>query len=449
MSSRRYLRLGAVLKGAGGPGDHGVWKDASVPGDASVNLEYYAHQARLAEAAKFDLIFIVDSHFITPDSPPHYLNRFEPFTILSALAALTKNIGLVGTITTSFEDPFLVARRFASLDLISGGRAGWNVVTTGDEGTARLFGLEQHYDYDDRYGRALEHVRLVQQLWNSYEDDAFPRDRATGQFLDRSKLHEVHHRGTYFTLDGALNVQRSAQGQPVIFQAGDSEFGRGLGGAVGEGIFTHAANLESGRAFRTDLRARAERFGRNPDEVLVMPGMEIVVGDSDADARDRETANHQQDADFEKDLGQFGRSFGWHDFTQYDLDAPFPDLQDLGDRSFKTRADKIRAVAKEENLTLREVVTRFTAPKRSPFVGSPETVADTVQEWFEGGAFDGLNVHYRTHEQFSRFTDEVLPILRERGVVRSEYSGSTLRENLGLPFIPHQRPASSLVEQTA
>ncbi|MGM7668620.1 NtaA/DmoA family FMN-dependent monooxygenase [Microbacterium sp. A93] len=449
MSQRRFIRLGAVPKGTGGPGDHGVWKDESVPGDASISLDYYTHQAKLAEHAKFDLLFIVDSHFITPDSPPHYLNRLEPFTLLSALAARTSRIGLVGTITTSFEDPFLVARRFASLDLISGGRAGWNVVTSGDEGTARLFGRAEHYDYDSRYGRALEHVRLVQQLWDSYEDDAFPADRDAGVFLDQSKLHAVEHRGTHFDLEGALNVSRSAQGQPVIFQAGDSDLGRDLGAAVGEGIFTHQSNAEAGRAFREDLRARAERFGRNPDHVLIMPGVEVVVGDTDEDARQREAANHRQDADFEKTLKQFGRSFGWHDFTQYDLDAPFPDLDDLGDRSFKTRSDNIRAVARSEGLTLRQVVDRFTAPKQSPFTGSAETVADTIQEWYETGALDGLNVHYRTHEQFTRFTDEVLPLLRERGVARTEYDGSTLRQNLGLPYIPNRHTAPSLVEQGA
>lgn len=448
MSQQRYLRLGAVLKGVGGPGDHGVWKDSSVPADASISLDYYTHQARLAEAAKFDLLFIVDSHFITPDSPPHYLNRLEPFTLLSALAARTSHIGLVGTITTSFEDPFLVARRFASLDLISGGRAGWNVVTSGDEGTARLFGRTEHYDYDARYGRALEHVRLVQQLWDSYEDDAFPADRETGVFLDPTKLHAVNHHGTHFDVEGALNVSRSAQGHPVIFQAGDSDLGRDLGAAVGEGIFTHQSTPEAGRAFRNDLRARAERFGRNPEEVLIMPGVEIVVGDTDDDARAREDAHFRQDADFEKSLKQFGRSFGWHDFTQYDLDAPFPNLEDLGDRSFKTRADHIRGVARDQGLTLRETVEKFTAPKRTPFAGSPVTVADTIQEWFESGALDGLNVHYRTHEQFRRFTDEVLPRLRERGVARPDYEGTTLREHLGLPYVPNRHAATSLAGQS-
>lgn len=444
MSRKRKLRLGAVLKGAGGPGEHGVWKDESVPGDASINIDYYTRQAELAEQAKFDLLFIVDSHFITPDSPPHYLNRLEPFTLLSALAARTTRIGLVGTITTSFEDPFLVARRFASLDLISGGRAGWNVVTTGDEGTARLFGRTTHYDHDSRYGRALEHVRLVQQLWDTYEDDAFPRNTETGEFLDPAKFHPVNHQGRHFRLEGPLNISRSDQGQPVIFQAGDSEQGRDLGAAVGEGIFTHQSSLEAARAFRDDLRARAELFGRNPDHVLIMPGVDVVVGDTNEDARQMEAANHRQDADFDKTLKQFGRSFGWHDFTQYDLDSPFPNLDDLGDRSFKTRADHIRTVAREQNLTLREVVERFTAPKQSPFTGSAETVADTIQEWYETGGLDGLNVHYRTHEQFTRFTDEVLPLLRARGIARTDYEGSTLRQNLGLPYIPNQY--TSLVE---
>lgn len=449
MSRKRQLRLGAVLKGAGGPGEHGVWKDESVPGDASINIDYYTRQAELAEQAKFDLLFIVDSHFITPDSPPHYLNRLEPFTLLSALAARTTRIGLVGTITTSFEDPFLVARRFASLDLISGGRAGWNVVTTGDEGTARLFGRTTHYDHDSRYGRALEHVRLVQQLWDTYEDDAFPRNTETGEFLDPAKFHPVNHQGRHFRLEGPLNISRSDQGQPVIFQAGDSDYGRNLGGSIGEGIFTHQSTLESAQVFRDDIRNRALAYGRDPDHLIVMPGIDVVIADTDQEARQVESEIHRQDADFDKSLRQFGRSFGWHDFSQYDLDAPFPDLTGLGDNSFKTRADEIRATALEQDLTLRQVIEKYGSPKPSPFVGSPETVANLMQEWFEAEGVDGFNIHYRTHRQFKRFTDEVLPILRERSVVRSEYSSSTLRGHLGLPKAQNRHTSETHVPQQA
>lgn len=449
MSQKRQLHLGAVLKGAGGIGEHGVWRDPEVPSDASINIDYYIEQAQLAEAAKFDLVFIVDSHYITPASPPHYLNRLEPFTVLSALATHTEHIGLVGTITTSFEEPFLVARRFASLDLISRGRAGWNVVTSGDEGTAKLFGAAEHFDYEHRYSRAEEHVQLVQELWDTYEDDAFPRNTATGEFLDPSKFHPVEHRGRHFQLDGPLNISRSDQGQPVIFQAGDSDYGRNLGGSIGEGIFTHQSSLESAQAFRTDLRNRALEFGRNPDHLVIMPGIDVVIADTDRDARELERELHRQDADFEKSLRQFGRSFGWHDFTQYDLDAPFPDLTGLGDNSFKTRADSIRTEASEKGLTLRQVIEKFGSPKPSPFVGSPETIANLMQEWFEAGGVDGFNIHYRTHRQFRRFANEVLPILRDRSVVRSEYSSTTLRGHLGIPEVQNRHTVKPLVPQQA
>ncbi|SDH71523.1 LLM class flavin-dependent oxidoreductase [Agrococcus jejuensis] len=440
MTDRRRLRLGAVLVGTGGPGSHGAWKDPEIPGDASVDVRWYVEQARAAERARFDHVFIVDSQFITPDSPPHYLNRLEPLTLLSALAVATERIGLIGTLSTSYDEPFSVARRFASLDLISGGRAGWNVVTSGDEGTAGLFGRDQHLDYGQRYGRALEHVRLVQRLWDSYEDDAFPRDRERGVFLDPTRLHAVDHVGEHFRVHGPLNIQRSPQGQPVIFQAGDSDQGRDLGGAIGEGIFTHQGSIEAGRAFRDDLRARAVAHGRDPETVLVVPGISVVVGDTDEDARAIEAEIGRQDADFDRSLAQLGRPFGWYDFSQHDLDAPFPELGPLGDRSFKTNADAIKRLAREQGLTLRQVVETISAPKRSPFVGSAETVARIFTEWLDGGAVDGFNIHIRTPSQFARFADEVVPILQETGVFRREYEATTLRGNLGLP-IPENRHA--------
>ena len=429
----RTLKLGAILLGVGGPGQHNTWLNPDVAADSSVDVHWYIARAKEAEAAKFDLVFIVDSQFITPDSPNHYLNRLEPFTLLSALAVSTSHIGLVGTVTTSYNEPFHTARRFASLDLISGGRAGWNVVATGDGGTAGNFGLDEHYDYETRYGRALEHVRVAQGLWDSYEDDAFPRDKEAGVFFDRTRQHQLNHKGKYFQVVGPLNLQRSPQGQPVIFQAGDSEEGRDLGAEIGEGIFTFAPNLAASQAFYKDIKARAAAKGRNPDHLLVLPGISAVVTDTDADAREFEDAEHKA-KDFSKTVAQFGRAFGWYDFSQHDLDDPFPDLGNLGDNSFKTQADRIKQTAADNGFTLRQTVEHFNPVHRSPFAGTAETVANSIQEWFEGRALDGLNVHVSVPSQFARFTDEVLPILRERGVVRSEYEADTLRGNLGLPI---------------
>jgi len=430
----RHIAFGVILTGTGGPGEHNRWLDPEIPGDASVDIDWYTEQAQAAEAAGLDLVFIVDSQFITPDSPPHYLNRLEPLTLLSALAARTERIGLVGTATTSYNSPFNLARRFASLDLISRGRAGWNVVTSGDGGTAGNYGLDEHYDYATRYGRAAEHIEVSRALWDSYEDDAFPRDRESGVFLDADKVHRTEHTGEYFSVVGPLNIERSPQGQPVIFQAGDSDEGRNLGAEHADGIFTHASSIEQNKAFSDDIKGRAAAFGRNPDHVLILPGAKIIVGDTDEQARELELAQHRLSNTFEQALAELGRPFGWHDFRQYDLDAPFPEEALVhAERSFKTNATQIVERARAQQLTLRQVVEQLSAPRLSPFVGSAQTVADALEEWFRAGAADGFNIYVSKPSQFRRFIDEVLPILRERGLARSEYEGTTLREHLGLP----------------
>lgn len=431
----RKIKLGVLPYGVGGPGSYQLWHDPEIPGDASVNINWFTDLARQAEQAKFDLIFIVDSQFITPHSPPHYLNRLEPLTLLSALSTATSHLGLVGTATTSFNSPFNLARRFASLDVISGGRAGWNVVTSGDPGAAGNFGLDEHYDYDTRYGRAQEYVGLARALWDSYEDDAFPRDRESGVFLDPRKQHALNHRGEYFSVAGPLNLQRSPQGQPVVFQAGDSNQGRDLGAATAEGVFTFSPTVEAGQAFYDDLKTRARRFGRSPDELVILPGISVVVADTDAEARDLEQHQRESDHGFDHALSDLARSFGWYDFRRHDLDAPFPvEALAHAERSFYTQAQKVTQLAQEEGLTLRETVVRSRRRASGPFVGSATTVADRLQEWFEARAADGFLVDHSHPATFRRFTGEVVPILQERGLFRTEYASDTLRGNLGLPF---------------
>jgi len=440
--TKRQLKLGVVPTGVGGPGDSNRWLDTDIPTDASVDIDWYIQVAREAEAAKFDLVFIVDSQFITKDSPPHYLNRLEPLTLLSALAVTTSRIGLVGTLTTSYNDPFNIARRLASLDLISKGRAGWNVVTSGDAGTAGNYSRDEHYDYETRYGRALEYLEVTRGLWKSYEDDAFVRDRETHQFLDSSKLHALHHKGAYFSVVGPLNIQRSPQGEPVIFQAGDSDQGRNLGATIADAIFTHASSIEEGQAFYRDLKGRAEQLGRDPDQIVVLPGFTVFVGDTDDQAREVELAYRRQDQSFDQALGEFGRAFGWHDFRGYDLDAPFPvEALEYGKQSFYTQAKRITELAVERGFTLRQTVEHLRDVRRSPFVGSAETVADEIIRWFEGRALDGLNVHYGHPSQFARFTREVVPILQARGVFRTDYEHQTLRGNLGIDIPTNIRSA--------
>jgi FMN-dependent oxidoreductase (nitrilotriacetate monooxygenase family) len=439
--SQRQLHLGAILTGVGT--DQQDWLHPEIPGDASVNIDWYKQQARAAEAAKFDFVFIVDSPYITPDSAPHYLNRLEPLTLLSALAGATDKIGLVATLTTSYTEPFNVARQFASLDQISHGRAGWNVVTTGLEGAAGNFGLEQHIDHGERYRKAREHVAVVQGLWDSYEDDAFPRDKARKHFLDTRKQHRLDHRGEFFSVAGPLNLARSVQGQPVIFQAGISESGRRLAADIAEGIFAGVDNFEDAQEYYGDIKRRAAQAGRDPDQVLLFPGIRPIIADTDEQAQ----AIAQElfgEIDLAKALVQLGRPFNYHDFTQYPLDGPFPELGELGENGYRGHAERIKRVARERNLTVRQAALRFAQPFAG-FAGSAVTVANEIERWFVQGAVDGFNIRVGAPSEFARFTDEVVPILRERGLFRSEYSASTLRGHLGID-VPRNRHSAGVIE---
>jgi FMN-dependent oxidoreductase (nitrilotriacetate monooxygenase family) len=433
-SAKRQLHLGAILEGVGA--DHTSWLDPDLPGDASIDIGWYIDNARAAEAALFDLVFIVDSPYITPDTAPHFLNRLEPLTLLSAIAASTSRIGLVGTLTTSYWEPYNVARQFGSLDQISRGRAGWNVVTTGLEGAARNYGREEHFDHKVRYARAREFVDVVQGLWDSYEDDAFPRDRAAGQFLDKSKQHRLDHKGEFFSVAGPLALSRSRQGQPVLFQAGDSNEGRTLGAAIAEGTFTSAEDFETGRAYYADLKARAAAIGRDPDSIKILPGLVPIIAETDEEAQAIALAA-QGALDISKLLVQLGRAFNYHDFALYDLDAPFPDLSSVTLNSYKGQAERIIRVAQEEKLTLREAAYRF-GQWRSAFVGSPETIADEIERWFTGRAADGFLLRVTRPRDFALFRERVVPILQARGLFRTDYAHDTLRGHLGLP-VPDNR----------
>jgi FMN-dependent oxidoreductase (nitrilotriacetate monooxygenase family) len=426
--STRQLKLGAMIHGVGH--GWGEWRHPDALADASTNFGFYKHQARLAEDAKFDFAFIADSLHIHERSSPHYLNRFEPLTLLSGLAATTEHIGLVATITVSYTEPFQVARQLASLDHISGGRAGWNVVTSWLSGTAANHSKAEHPPHAVRYRIAREHVEVVKGLWDSWEDDAFTRNKATGEFFDRGKLHTLNHQGEFFQVKGPLNIARSRQGQPLIFQAGTSEDGRNFAAQNADAIFTQLASLSEARAYYQDLKRRAEGFGRNPDELFILPGIRPIVG---RDAEEAEQRYQQAAAlvSIEDAIVALGRPFNDYDFTRHDLDAPFPNLGDLGANSHKGTSDRIKASAREEQLTLREVALRFSKPDRA-FVGTPEQLADALQQWFEGRAADGFIVNSVLPDGLEYFTRYVVPILQQRGLARSEYTGSTLRDNFGL-----------------
>ncbi|QJD87686.1 LLM class flavin-dependent oxidoreductase [Cohnella herbarum] len=436
MGKRKQLKLGAIIHGVGG--NVSAWRHPEVPVDASVNFRFYTKQAQIAEEGKFDLVFIADGLYINEKSIPHFLNRFEPLTILSALAAVTTKIGLVGTLSSSYSEPFTVSRQFGSLDHISGGRAGWNVVTSPLEGSALNYGKPEHPSHDERYKIAEEFLDVARGLWDSWEDDAFIRDKESGVFFDPSKLHRLNHKGKYFSVQGPLNIARSKQGHPVIFQAGSSESGKALAAKGADAVFTGHENIEEAKRFYKDVKDRAVANGRSRDDIAILPGVGPIVGKTEEEA-ERKYLEFANLVTIDKALEYLGRFFEHHDFSQYPLDEPFPELGDLGSNSFRSGTDKIKQTAKEQNLTLRQVAIR-TATPRSEFIGTPEKIANLLQQWHEEEAADGFIIYSSTPEALRDFVEEVVPILQERGIYRTEYEADTLRGNLGLP-IPVNRYA--------
>jgi len=443
-TTARQLKLGFVLHGVGaGWGD---WRHEHAVTDASVNFNFYKEQAQLAEKAGFEFLFVADSVHITARSSPHYLNRFEPLTILSALAAVTSKIGLVGTVTASYSEPFTVARQFASLDHISGGRAGWNVVTSWLDGSARNYSKKEHYDHGVRYRLAAEHLKVVQGLWDSWEDDALVRDKATGQFLDPAKLHRLDHQGEFFSVEGPLNISRSPQGQPVIFQAGASSDGKNFAAHSADAIFFHADTLEEAQAYYRDVKARVAAAGRQPDEVFLLPGIRPIVGRT-AEEAERKYEESAALVPIENAIAALARPFNDHDFSKYPLDEPFPDLGDLGRNSQQAGSDKIKAHAKANGLTLREVALWHARPKRT-FVGTAGQVADEIERWFTQGGADGFNFFEALpNSSLKDFVALVVPLLQARGILRTEYSEDTFRGNLGLPFPENRHTAGRTAAQ--
>ena len=435
MPNPRTLKLGFILHGVGRTWND--WRHPDRDPGASTSLAFYQQQAAIAERGRFDFLFVADSLSVTEKSSPHYLNRFEPLTILSALAATTSHIGLVATLTVSYSEPFNVARQFASLDHLSGGRAGWNVVTSWLGDTAANFSRTEHPAHDVRYRIAAEYLDVVQGLWDSWEDDAHVADKASGRFVDPDRLHRLDHRGEFFQVRGPLNIKRSPQGQPVIFQAGASEDGRAFAARRAEVIFTHAETLEDGQAYYADVKARAAGVGRNPDEVHILPGFAPIVGDTEEEAE----ALYQQLAGLESletGFGFLSRTFNDHDFRQYDLDAPFPDVAHIGVDSQQSASLRILKQVRDEQLTLRRVVQRLATP-RGAFVGTAERVADTIQAWFEQRGADGFVLFEPLPGQLERFVDRVVPLLQQRGLFRTDYAqGATFRETIGLPFVENR-----------
>ncbi|MET1173885.1 LLM class flavin-dependent oxidoreductase [Paenibacillus amylolyticus] len=432
--SQRQLKLGANLNGVGN--SISFWRHPDIPINASVSLEFYKKQVRIAEKGKFDLLFIADGLFINEKSNPHFLNRFEPLTLLSALAGATSHIGLVATLSTSYSEPFTVARQFASLDQLSGGRAGWNVVTSPLEGSALNFGKGEHPNHALRYEIAEEHLNVVKGLWDSWEDDAFVGDKEQGVFFDPAKLHTLNHKGAHFSVQGPLNVGRSKQGHPVIFQAGSSESGKDLAARSADAVYTGHETLEEAKEFYHDVKARAVAYGRKAEDILIFPGIGPIVGRTTEEAEQK----YQEIAELvsiDQALNYLGRYFDHYDFSQHALDEPFPEIGEIGSNSFRSTTDKIKQQAREQGLTLRQVALLASTPRTS-FIGTPDQIVDRIQEWFEGEAADGFNVRTVVPNGLEDFVELVVPVLQERRLFRTEYEHETLRENLGLE-IPRNR----------
>lgn len=435
MSTARQLRLGTILHGASG--NMSAWRHPAAVADASINFDFVQETARIAEQGKLDFLFVADGLYINEKSIPHFLNRFEPLTVLSALASVTRHLGLVGTLSTSYSEPFTVARQFASLDHLSHGRAGWNVVTSPLEGSAKNFSREKHPDHALRYRIADEYLDVVKGLWDSWEEDAFIRDKASGQFFDPAKLHTLNHHGDFFQVAGPLNIGRTPQGRPIIFQAGASEDGKKLAARHADAIFTHHETLAEAQVFYRDVKQQLEQHGRHHDELHIFQGVSVIVGDSEADAEQQ----YQTTAalvSINDALNYLGRYFEHHDFSQYPLDEPFPEIGDLGQNSFRSTTDEIKRNARERQLTLRQVALESASP-RPRFSGTAEQVADGLQAWFEGRAADGFIIQGGTPDTFPRFVEKVVPILQARGLFRTDYPGTTLRESLGLALPAHPR----------
>jgi FMN-dependent oxidoreductase (nitrilotriacetate monooxygenase family) len=393
----------------------------------SNSFKVFQQQVRSAERACLDAVFFADSLALTGGVP-----ALEPLTLLSALAASTERIGLIGTATTTYNEPYTVARQFASLDQISDGRAGWNLVTSDNAAEAANFGRDQHVAHAARYERAKEFHQVVTGLWNSWDPDAFINDKEGARLFDPAKLHRLNHRGEHFGVAGPLNVARSPQGRPVVVQAGGSEAGRELAAATAEVVFTAQPSLAKAQDFYRDMKRRVVAHGRAPESLKVMPGLFAVVGRTQLEADDK-LALLQSLIEPKAGLALLGRMIGNFDLSSYPLDGPLPELPQTQDGQ-RSRQQLLTDLAQGENLTIRQLYERI-AGGRGHFtvVGTAEAVADQMQVWFEQEAADGFNVMAPSlPDGLDDFLTLVVPELQRRGLFRTAYQGSTLREHLGL-----------------
>jgi FMN-dependent oxidoreductase (nitrilotriacetate monooxygenase family) len=439
----RTLHLNAFLMSTGH--HEASWR---LPGSdplAATDIGHYINLAKIAERATFDSLFLADSPSLFNDVGRRPSGVIEPLTLLTALATATEQIGLIATASTTYNSPYNLARRFASLDYVSGGRAGWNVVTTATLDAARNFGLEELPSHAERYERAAEFIDVAFKLWDSWEDDAVLGDKESGVWGDRTKIHPPEHRGRHFSVHGALNIPRSPQGYPLIVQAGSSEDGRGLAARYAEAVFTAQQTLEEAQAFYSDLKARTRQLGRDPDTIKILPGIVPVIGSTEEEARhaDEELESLIVPEHAQRRLAATLRV----SVEALPLDSQLPENLPAEDEieGAKSRYTLIVDLARRENLTVRQLIARLGGGRgHRTFTGTPEQVADAIEDWFSRGAADGFNIMPPSlPTSLELFAEHVVPILRKRSLFHHEYQGRTLRDHYALPRPENQHTSTT------
>ena len=427
-AAKRQMHLGVFVLGTGNHSAGWRYEGAATSNnDLSVTQEI----ARIAERGKFDLLFISDGLVMDPGDHPSFLCRFEPTTLISVLSASTRHIGLGATVSTSFGEPYHVARTFASIDHISAGRAAWNVVTSSQPRAALNFSRERHMEHELRYDVANEFVDVVRGLWDCWDDDAIVADRASGRYIDPAKVRPLDHKGRFFQVKGPVNIARCPQGHPVIIQAGGSPSGLDLAARSADIVFSVVQELASAKAAYADLKGRLAKYGRDPDQLAVLPGVMPIIGQTDAEAKDK-LALLQSWLTPTNALTLVSGRIGY-DVAGYPLDAPVP-APPPGENGSQTFHKVLYEAARRQNMTLRDLYN-LTAAARGHWVvcGTPARIADTLEEWFVEGAADGFNILPPYFPgAFADFVDLVVPELQRRGLFRRAYRGMTLRDHLGL-----------------
>lgn len=436
MSTNKQISLAMLIGGASG-GHPASWLHPKANAAGSTDVAYYRSLAQTAERGLFDLFFIADTPAARTDNLhawsrfPMFMNVLEPVTLLTALAGATTHIGLGGTVSTSFSEPYNVARQFASLDHISYGRAAWNVVTSANDYAARNFGHSTLPPHALRYEKASEFVDVVNKLWDSWDDDAFVHDRSTGLFFEPTRQHAVHHEGKFFKVDGALNVARSPQGKPVIIQAGASDTGLELAARTAEIVFASASNPQDAKRSYDELKGRMAKYGRHPDTMKILAGLPVMIGSSQQEAEDKYQALQEM---IHPDVGRFRLGADLEaDLSDLPLDEPIPESRlPKSANLHKAFFDGIMKIIREENPTLRQLYLRYERGRKT-IKGTPKQIVDVMEQWLEIGATDGFMMQFSTlPDGLEDFVNLVVPELQRRGMFRTEYTGTTLRDHLGL-----------------